>query len=328
MDDVQAPKKVQFDDSASQVLVQQNVQLPNIIFVKPHKVGSSSMSNLVRLIAARNGGVASEYQRKTKCRDMFAKKMMQPIIPQLHIWADHCKCSKLLEDVERDIVKQAFTFTLVRDPVDRCLSGYYYYFETNNPHIVLSEQGRTHNKLKYGPCGNHGSQMKEIRPTKNATVAETVDFYDLVGITGRFMESLTVMKMFLGLSYGDMLFFDDKRSGNGHLAPRLPMSSEPPEVLEHFKNLNDPMDEELFRLASKKLDMIIRKLQPEFSVVNETLTRTLREARNTCGDTSRSDKIDGAFGCFGRGNCRISCLRNFAAEAGLLERPPTVNITV
>ncbi|CAM9594942.1 unnamed protein product [Discosporangium mesarthrocarpum] len=103
--------------------------LPNILFIKPHKVGSSSMSTFVRLVAARNGGIRREYMYTLHTTDYFyAKKELQPLEEGLHIWGDHESLSDLLGSGGLpEIIEESFKVTLVRDPLNRCFSSFYYY---------------------------------------------------------------------------------------------------------------------------------------------------------------------------------------------------------
>ncbi|CAN0278036.1 unnamed protein product, partial [Discosporangium mesarthrocarpum] len=102
--------------------------LPNIMFIKPHKVGSSSMSIVLRLIAARNNGVRREYMYTLSKPDYFyALEELQPLEKGLHLWGDHQTLSTLLQYGKPEIIEDSFKITLVRDPLDRCLSSFYYY---------------------------------------------------------------------------------------------------------------------------------------------------------------------------------------------------------
>ncbi|CAM9844125.1 unnamed protein product, partial [Discosporangium mesarthrocarpum] len=104
-------------------------ELPNILFVKPHKTGSSSMATLIRLIAARNGGLPGEYMYPLNYTiNFFGREELQPLEKgTLHIWTDHEYLRRLLQVAVPQVVERSFKLTLVRDPIDRCLSAFYYY---------------------------------------------------------------------------------------------------------------------------------------------------------------------------------------------------------
>ncbi|CAN0013589.1 unnamed protein product [Discosporangium mesarthrocarpum] len=220
----------------------QTVDLPNILFIKPHKVGSSSMSSLIRMVAARYGGFEREYFFFNSEEYFYGARKRQPIEPGFHIWSDHALLTDILVGAVPEAIDQSFKLTLVREPLDRCLSVFYYYRCTRKGlrWPDLPEEELTQRKLDFPACGdpefNAFTQMKEIGPAgENSTVEETLAFYDFIAITGRFMESMAVIKMVLGLRYGDMLFFDLKVAGSNHGSfPRPKIDEEPPEVIRHM----------------------------------------------------------------------------------------------
>ncbi|CAM9300295.1 unnamed protein product [Discosporangium mesarthrocarpum] len=303
--------------------------LPNIMFVKSHKVGSSSMSNLIRLIAARNGGIPREYFYTVTTTDYFyAKKELHPLEEGIHIWTDHQTLSSLLESGESMMIKESFKLALVRDPVDRCLSSFYYYRISKDRGLKLkhlSDKDLTQMKLEFDYCGKSAklsAQMYEVGPKGIASsVEETLGFYDLVAVTGRYTESLAVMQMILGLRYGDMLYFNDKY----HPGKRPPVSEEPPEVIEHMKSLVAQADWDLFYSADLQLTETIEMLEPEFTVVHNRLTESLTNARLHCDEEhahlSRGYRLPEAMGCFSGGNCMLSCLNKFATDHDLWDGP-------
>ncbi|CAM9413779.1 unnamed protein product [Discosporangium mesarthrocarpum] len=305
------------------------LDLPNILFVKPHKVGSTSMSMFVRLLAARNGGFEEEYKLGVDGMQIFTRKEMMPVKRGgLHIWTDHKTLQTIIPKSVTEVLRQSFKFTLVRDPVDRCLSAYYYYYATDFE-VGKTKAEQTEHKLAFAACGTKEGnllQMQEVAPSVNATVEETLKYYDFIGITGRYIDSLAVVKMLLGLRYGDMLFYDSKRSGNGHLAPRPPVSEEPPEVLEHFKGMTDPMDMFLWRAAEAKLDAIIAWIGPQFHEVHENIEKHLTAAREHCEPEPRdeTEKVPNGFACYQSGKCKVKCLNRYASQHGLWEEEPRI----
>ncbi|CAM9649059.1 unnamed protein product [Discosporangium mesarthrocarpum] len=302
------------------------------MFVKPHKVGSSSMANLVRLIVARNGGIRREFMYPQYTADFFARAETHSLEEGPHIWADHHNLSYLMEIGEPKIIQESFKVTLVRDPVDRCLSSFYYYdIERENLNRnQMSEKELTRRKMEFNQCSKNEkivAQMSEIAPKGDeSSVEETLAFYDLIGITGRYMESLAVMKMLLGLRYGDMLHFNDKF----HPEKRPPITEEPSRVIEHVKTLIPPADWDLFNAANQRLSETIRKLEPEFSLVHSTLVETMTNSRLECdkehGHVGKGYMLPYGFGCFSQGSCKLSCLNKYATDNGLWDAPEPVDL--
>ncbi|CAM9240950.1 unnamed protein product [Discosporangium mesarthrocarpum] len=274
--------------------------LPNILFVKPHKVGSTSMSSFVRLVAARNGGIPREYMYKANnsAEHFYARKELQPLEEGVHIWADHESLSSLLENVQSEIIDASFKFTLVRDPLDRCFSAFYYYTRV---HVdTITEEELTRRQLEFEFCGlveEQANQIGEIGPKgMNSSVEETVAFFDLIGVTSRYMETLTVIKMLLGLRYGDMLFFNRKF----HPSKRRRVYEEPPEVIQHMKALIASEDWDLFSAAKWRLNKTIEMLEPEFSAAHEKLVEITEQAFSQCGNSDHKDTgypLPDGFGC-------------------------------
>ncbi|CAM9535514.1 unnamed protein product [Discosporangium mesarthrocarpum] len=305
--------------------------LRNIIFVKPHKVGSSTMALYVRLIAARNGGIPYEYMYPQRKGYFFARTKVYPL-EGLHTWANHRPLTTLLTGSKHEVIEDSFKITLVRDPLDRCLSSFYWY-KITKPEIdmgVISEEELTRQKLELDHCGKKvawQTQMSEIAPKGDeSSVEEALAFYDLIGITGRYTESLAVMKMLLGLRYGDMLCVNDKYQPT----IRPPISEEPPEVIEHMKTLVTQKDWDLFKAADRKLSKIIKKLQPEFSVVHTKLAKSISNALLQCdedhGQVPLGYQLPHGCGCFARGNCKLSCLNKYATDNDLWEIPKPVRL--
>ncbi|CAM9857215.1 unnamed protein product [Discosporangium mesarthrocarpum] len=309
----------------------ETVDLPNIVFIKPHKVGSSSMYYFLRTVAARYNGFQHEYFLVDSMENFFGAWKNQPVKSGLHLWSDHGRLNDLLQISTIQVLEQSFKLTLVREPVDRCFSAFYYY-KCNADCHALPEEEMTQRKLDFKVCGSSSkssTQMKEIAPAgENSTVEETMAFYDFIGITGRFMESLTVIKMVLGLRYGDMLYYDSKISGRHRDSfKHPPIAEEPPEVIEHMKTLVGPQDKELFTAADQKLSEIIVKLEPEFSIVHARMVESLTAARLACGRKEGQDRrLRIASACFTYGSCRLSCLNKFAGDHSLWDVPTPVKL--
>ncbi|CAM9448922.1 unnamed protein product [Discosporangium mesarthrocarpum] len=309
----------QVDGWRSNIKVQ-HIELPNIMFVKAHKVGSTSMMNHIRLIAARNGGHPDEYMYEVPPDRFYGKLNEQPLTGGMHIWTNHAPLAVLLHRSEDAVIKDSFKFTMVRDPLDRCLSAFYYYDASIKDHgwSTYTNEQRMLMKMETKSCAKRGDKetmIGEVEVHKGSTVEEIMDFYDLVGITALFMETLAIIKMVLGLRYGDMLSFNGKTSHK-----RIPLSEEPQEVLDHFSDLIDKEDVKLYLRANQALDKVIKKLQPDFTEVHKTIQWHLVKARDKCEDVM-SPVLTNGFGCYRDGSCRVECLNNYSTSKGLWVLP-------
>ncbi|CAM9250366.1 unnamed protein product [Discosporangium mesarthrocarpum] len=304
------------------------LDLPNIIFVKSHKVGSSSMSNLLRLIAVRNNGIPREYLYNVHANYFFARHEMLPLEPGMHIWTDHKPLSTLVKNSSPLVIRKSFKMTLVRKPLDRMLSAFYYYDISKNKtnRVGYRDNGDFTSETFHFNGSEIKTQMFEVGPTWNASVEETMEWYDFIGITGRYTETLTALKMILGLRLGDMLYFDQKVSGTGNRVERPPVEEEDPAVIAHMKSLIEPLDEDLYQAANRRLSAVIAQLQPQFISEHRCIVEHLGRARRICANEREVYPVPDGFGCFSQGVCRLSCLNGYANKNLLWAVDPPARI--
>ncbi|CAM9576362.1 unnamed protein product [Discosporangium mesarthrocarpum] len=293
------------------------------------------MYNFLRTIAARYGGYEHEYLFHQKWHNFYGAESRPFVKPGFHLWSDHVRLRQIIMIGAPQAISESFKLTLVRNPLDRCLSAFYYYIctRTHTPWDMIPEDDMMKHKLEFHSCGGGkktATQMMEIAPSgASSTVEEALAFYNFIGVTERFMESLTVIKMLLGLRYGDMLYFDSKVSGSRNdRTPHPTIAEEPEEFVTHLKTLIGSEDEELFAAANNMLTEIIANLEPEFSVVHDKVVKTVNQARFECGDQDDRPLLI-AEACFTYGHCRLSCLNKFATDHDLWDVPipVTVNVT-
>ncbi|CAN0193868.1 unnamed protein product, partial [Discosporangium mesarthrocarpum] len=106
-----------------------------IIYIKSHKVGSSSMYNFLRMVAARYGGFENEYLLFNKDDAFYGSWNRQPVRLGFHLWSEHLPLREIVALSAPQVLEESFKLTLVREPVARCLSAFYYYTCHTGPRL-------------------------------------------------------------------------------------------------------------------------------------------------------------------------------------------------
>ncbi|CAM9630322.1 unnamed protein product [Discosporangium mesarthrocarpum] len=335
--------------------------LPNLVFIKAHKVGGSTMGGIVRRIVSRHGGTPKEYNHRLKSKDFFAKKWNVPNLDEdpnvkVHMWANHDRLSGLYIDSDEKVLKEAFKFALTRDPVDRCLSQFYYDYTSGWRRMwpdFVDEKGEYHPdpsghdrltqaKIEYAHRCMSDSVFPYLQYKEDQTMLEVLDFFQLVGLTERWVETVAILKMKLGLNYGDILHLSVK-TNNGEFdasgkltangVARPPVSEEPQIVVDVINEFQETvLDKEFWKMASDRMDEQITKLTPDgFPEVRAKIERLLAELKEFCADeanypslTSEERRIwiqdhnDTRPDCYwGDNGCEILCMDTFAVQRGL-----------
>ncbi|CAM9363142.1 unnamed protein product [Discosporangium mesarthrocarpum] len=325
--------------------------VPNMMFVKPHKVGGSTMSGIVRRITARHGGNPSEYTARIRPLGFFGKKsnahLMEDMSVGMHMWANHGSCSALYSNTVPEVLEKAFKFTMTRDPVDRCLSQFYYDVHSGSRETMGAlglawgtvykpgDPGVTRAVLNYIDRCVDNSVYHYVKCSEGDTLEDVMAFYDLVGTTERWLDTITIIKMHLGLNFGDVIHLSSKQD-NGQLGPdarptamglsRPPVSEEPDEVLTAVSLRPETVEDLAFwDAANKQLDAWIERLRPEgFFEEREKLATLQEQVQVTCLAEAQTVVYDENgerkqyVGCYWQDcGCGIPCLDRFSEERGL-----------
>jgi len=184
---------------------QASFQRQNLVMVKPGKVGGSTLSGVIRHIAAHHG--LSGYDNE------------EWIKGEPGIFSKHSKMRTLYDNI-KSLKQKTFLLTIIRDPSERCLSDFNY-FKTHGNHEGAYNRDYE-DKLKYFEqyCTNvmleyiAPQEKNEVLSIDESAVDEVVEMYDLIGLTERFNETMVLMKHLLGLQWRDILYIPTKVSGS------------------------------------------------------------------------------------------------------------------
>ncbi|CAM9349246.1 unnamed protein product [Discosporangium mesarthrocarpum] len=287
--------------------------IPNLIFVKPHKIGGTTMGGIVRRIASRHGGITAEYKHRLLEDDFFGKTWNVPKLDKdpdaMHMWANHLTCRSMSEDADQTVFEQAFKFTMTRDPVDRCMSQFYY--DTNSGSREVMREAGIMKGMEYhpDPSGDEPATTAKIeyiehcmeesvyfygRCSEDQTMLDVLNTYQLVGIVERWVDTISIMKMKLDLNYGDILHLPGKvndarpsAAGGRFVAAgiaRPPLSEEPQMVIDAISTRPETaIDGEFWKMANERMDEQIAELTPDgFPEVRGKVDRLLSELKEYC----------------------------------------------
>ena len=144
----------------------------NLVYIKIPKTAGSTTSGCIRRIAAHNGlaGVHNESW----------------IVNEPGVSANHHSYRRLIFGIEA-LRKPAFIFTMVRDPLSRCLSEFYH-FEFAKRRAVNSAA----NKIK-ALEGCRDAAFHYLAPRGSVSIVDLIPIYDLIGVTELFDESIVLL---------------------------------------------------------------------------------------------------------------------------------------
>jgi len=190
------------ESSITSLKKQASFQPQNLVMVKPGKVGGSTLSGVIRHIAAHHG--LSNYDNEEWIKN------------EPGIFAKHSKMKTLYDNI-KSLKQKTFLSTIIRDPSERCLSDFNF-FKTRRTH--RTETRDFGDKLKYFEkyCTNimleYIASQEEVLSMDESAIDEVVEMYDLIGLTERFNETMVLMKHLLGLQWRDVLYIPAKISGS------------------------------------------------------------------------------------------------------------------
>jgi hypothetical protein len=222
-----------------------------ILFQRPTKVGSTTMTNIVLRLSHNRGAIEAKKMEELQSTNHAQKAWKKR--PHCRHRSNH-KTSVDLDYVHRN-KKKSFLFSLVRDPTKRRLSTYFHFRVTylqedptdENFQKFAINRGQSNaiiRDLTFDPGlskkmsvdyerflvqwgASHGGISSRDRPIasdllQNGTVRETLDYaeivrdilesYDFIAVTERMDESLVAFKLLLGLTVEEILYAKASRS--------------------------------------------------------------------------------------------------------------------
>ena len=203
----------------------------------------------------------------------------------------------------------SFFFTLVREPLGRCLSEFYF-FRAGRADAAAGAAGDAARKVE-ALRGCRDFAHAYVRPSADASVNDTLSFYDLIGVAERFDESVVLLADALGVALEAVLYLSSKNSSAGgvHLhggrayVAHPPLESEPPEVLRELASgafaAANADDAALWAAATARIDARMRepRLAAKLAAFRAMLARAQRECGAAALDPAHSRCYQSDAGC-------------------------------
>lgn len=286
----------------------------NVILLRIFKTGTSSMAGVLRRIAERNGLNGAEEETP--------EDMPEPLVATAHFPMDQWEDQPFVKAIT-NFTKPNFLVTLVRDPMERWLSDFYYRTskgkESHDLMQFLKEYAKE-KKPNFMINFLRPGHYKE--PDTNVTPQQTLDQYSLVGVTERFDDTVVVLMFLLGIdSHCDVLYTMSKQSTSGtskkgmHWIPHIPLEKQPAEIREYVQSeqfrASQQEDLELYAEAVRRLDAQIEAIGKErFLQRRNEYVKWKDQAQLECDGDGESGFSDCYFSDMG---CERSCLDKFCA---------------
>jgi hypothetical protein len=277
----------------------------NLILLKTYKTGSSTASGVARRIAAHNG--LSGYTTD-------AWSSVEPLVA-----GDHASMAKLWPKLQR-LHLPSFVFSMVREPVSRCLSHFYhgqvYMRKVPNTAAKKLEFLRACKNMQIDYMNSHdtGRDFSDGCVRGGLAGKRDVDAvmaaFDFVGVTEDFDTSMGVLAAQLGVPPSDVLYLSAKVAGEQARTPipHPPLEEEPASVQAfvrgEFRQGN--ADFELWETAKQRL-------RAQASGVDvASFQSLLARATKQCAQTNFPTKSAGGglkSGCYWKDSgCGYACL--------------------
>lgn len=221
-------------------------------------------------------------------------------------------CDEHIHRAEFDdlhMLEPIFHATMLRDPVERCMSSWTMRFDSNRTDKVQHIQSCINYQISVlAPTSSiaqqipkYNKKMSLLNSThQNSThIVEQILFaYDFIGITERFEESMVLLAYQLGVAINDVLYLSQKSSGeeyqgsdpytNGKKIPVLQEESKEVQEAAALLRSESAVEMELLRLVNKKLDQAIAKNKQKFSRDLMALQSYLEYVDQFCRDSNES----------------------------------------
>jgi hypothetical protein len=268
----------------------------NMAYVRIPKCGSTSFTSVLRRISARYGVSGVDAREPQGLREPFLSSFHEQM--------------EEMQDLVNNAVKPVVKITMIRDPIDRAISQFYYaatkFKSLEDKGIVDFLKHHMDSNFEYG----------YLLGKKGMNVDEVVDQYALVGLSERFDESVVMLMEMFGLSYCDVIFSSGKISadavtGEGKkFLPTIPRSEQPQDIQDFLASAefqgSMQLDLQIYDLAKKRFDARIDQVgREQFAAKVEDFRKWKGQVLEACkadlgsGDHAwrESHCYVGDFGC-------------------------------
>jgi len=201
-----------------------------------------------------------------------------------------------LKDVQDELsqmLPKAFKVSMVRDPVERCMSSFYHLFENKHSYLGSTFDDTEKIALLTGNCttvvdpnGQYtsryqelcrqlacpGFQMEYLVPHAGSDLDAVFESFDFIAVTERYDESLLLLSKQLDLPVSDLLYVKTRVSGassycQGNSAAsieKIPMEEESAGVQAAAQQLALDRDVRLVERANAELDRRVAEYGPSY----------------------------------------------------------------
>ena len=245
----------------------------------------------------------------------------------------------------KDIAKQSFLWSIVRDPTKRAISEFFH-FQVSRAKMEPTETNFL-GKLKMLPplpknfhkVGHYG-EVLSLESKRNKRKMDALDVYkgilesyNFIAVTERMDESLVVLKELLGLKTSDILYlsakqnggWDDGKAGGCVLIQKSYVSPGMHEVFESHEWLSKNEYEMALHVAvNKSLDLTIderigrnrfEKVLAEYQHLQQLVRRRCEEeAKYPCTAEGKRRNDDETDCYWGDAGCGFPCIDRVVAE--------------
>ncbi len=185
-----------------------------ILFQRPHKTGSTTMSGITMRIAQRRAQIMLQQQHHQQRQNQSS----------VDVWCDHRANhgSGVQYQYALRNRNQSFLFSIIRNPTRRGISDFFHFGVAAYRNDPTDENFRKHllKSVRRNQLLHDLSVHPIINDTTNNTtvnyahaVQSVLQNYDFIALLERFDESLVVLKMLLDLDFEDILYVKDRSEG-------------------------------------------------------------------------------------------------------------------
>eukprot|EP00494_Astrolonche_serrata_P028195 UN28460 len=177
----------------------------NLIYIKVHKTGSTSMASIVQRIGIHyklHDPYGIFMDDLDKMETHLKVGLDHWIKEEPGVWNEHenrLNLKSRLDSLKLD--KMYLTF--LREPTDRCISAWNWVFRKPDK---IPKRSSDSAKMKFfnAQCINYSYDY--IKTKHKTTPQNVLDSYYFVGITERFNESILLLKFLMDLTWSDILY--------------------------------------------------------------------------------------------------------------------------
>lgn len=292
---------------------------PYLVFVRTHKTAGSTLGGIIRRVGEKKG---YDHVHDIYMQERVKNNFQQGSCPA--VLADHARRIHLDIALNKAGVTRTFFLTILRDPIARCMSYYYFRHVKAAPGAKQTWGNEAPNDekkiqvLKACRSGNEqelfegaAPAVQEVQQTERQSPDSILNAYDFVAVTERFDESLVLLCRRIQCKLSDILYVRAKDNTEAH----VPFDQESTKVKEAAAlYITGSPDATLYHLANERLDNLISEAGDSFRVDLTRFQKMLAVVTRRCS-TWVQNKVD----CMHDDNgCAQTCINDLVVQNGWL----------